>query len=62
ETVNRHKQKRLIRAAKFYLQRQKQKHDWPCRFDVVAMILSDGRSAEQSTLRVDWIQDAFQVS
>lgn len=53
ETVTRYKQKRLIRAANFYLQRQKR--DWPCRFDVVAVIPS------QSAPQVDWIKNAFQA-
>jgi len=54
ETITRAKQRRLIRAAGFYL--QKHRLDVACRFDVVAVTL--GAPAP----RVDWIQDAFQTA
>ena len=54
ESVTRTKQQRLLRAAAFYLQRQRL--DLPCRFDVVA-ILQTGAEP-----RVEWIRDAFQLT
>ena len=54
ESVTRTKQQRLLRAAAFYLQRQRL--DLPCRFDVVAILQPDGEP------QVEWIQDAFQLN
>ena len=54
ESVTRSKQQRLLRAAALYLQRQRL--DLPCRFDVVAILQADGEP------RVEWIQDAFQLT
>jgi putative endonuclease len=51
ETVTVTKQRRLIRAARFYLQRNRL--SCPCRFDVMAVI---GHSPE---LEFEWIQGAF---
>jgi putative endonuclease len=48
ETVNGHKQRRVITAARYYLARHPSIA--PCRFDVVGI---DG------TGRIDWIRDAF---
>ena len=52
ETVNRAKQKRLIRAASLYL--QSRRIDASCRFDVVAVV----GAGPDTTLR--WIKNAFQ--
>lgn len=54
ETVTVTKQRRLIKAATYYLQQSRCRA--PCRFDVVAVV----RDREQTT--VEWIRDAFQVS
>lgn len=51
ETVTHTKQRRLIRAARFYLQRNRL--SCPCRFDVLAVT---GHSLE---LEFEWIQGAF---
>lgn len=51
ETVTITKQRRLIRAARFYLQRNRL--SCPCRFDVLAVT---GRSPE---LEFEWRQGAF---
>ena len=48
ESVDGHKQRRIITAAKHYLARHR--HDRPCRFDVVGI---------DATGRIDWIRDAF---
>ena len=53
ESVTRTKQQRLLRTAAFYLQRQR--IDPPCRFDVVAILQSDGEP------QVEWIRNAFQL-
>lgn len=50
ESVDWHKQRRLIAAAGHYL--QKNPSVLPCRFDVVAISAQD---------RLEWIQDAFIV-
>ena len=54
ESVTRVKQQRLIRAAAFYLQRQRL--DLPCRFDVVAILTADDAP------QVEWIRGAFQLN
>jgi len=42
--VNRAKQKRIIRAAQFYMKEKKlNSHTTPCRFDVVTVIDDEGR-------------------
>ena len=53
ETITKTKQKRLIRAAAFYL--QSRRIDAPCRFDVVAI------TQHGSNCILQWIRDAFQV-
>ena len=53
ETVTMHKQQRLINTASRYLQRRGD--DLPCRFDIVAV---SGSQQE----RIEWFQDAFQLS
>lgn len=46
------KQRRLIRAAEYFLLRNPQHGLRPCRFDVIAL---DGHTS------ADWIRDAFRV-
>jgi putative endonuclease len=53
ESVDAHKQKRLISAAKYYL--AKLNREPPCRFDVVLMDDANGRNAQ-------WIRNAFEVT
>lgn len=55
ESVTRTKQQRLLRAAAFYLQRQRLL-DAPCRFDVVAILQAEDEP------RMEWIRDAFQLA
>lgn len=52
ESITPAKQQRLLRTAAIYLQRQPL--DAPCRFDVVAMVITG------SEPRIEWIRDAFQ--
>ncbi|MCE5394403.1 MAG: YraN family protein [Acidithiobacillus sp.] len=51
-SITQRKQKRIIRAAQYFLLRHPQYQRWPCRFDVVSF---DGDAAGE------WIRDAFQV-
>jgi putative endonuclease len=53
ESITRHKQRKLIRAAQHYLQRHPDQAQRPCRFDVISL-------CGESNSPV-WIQDAFQA-
>lgn len=53
ETVNWHKQSRIIRTAEHFMQRNQVKHDC-CRFDVVGVYPSP------QGLQMQWIQNAFE--
>ncbi len=55
ESVDQHKQAKLIATALHYLQRDKRAARQPSRFDVVA--ISPGLEQDQ----VQWIKDAFQA-
>src|ERR1700727_2423510 len=48
------KQRKIIRAAQFFLRRQKHWRNLPMRFDVLAI-----EGSPQEAHRVDWIKDAF---
>jgi putative endonuclease len=51
------KQRRIIRAAQFFLQRERHWRDLSIRFDVLAVEgLPDGAH------RIDWVKDAFRVT
>lgn len=50
ESIDRHKQHRLIRSAQYYL--AKLRHTPPCRFDVLLMDDTKG-------LNVQWLKNAF---
>ena len=53
ESVDRHKQQRLISSAAYYLQKNHQYSNRPTRFDVVSISMEANKPA------IDWIQDAF---
>ena len=55
ETVTNHKQKRICKAAAYYL---KQHNLWhlPCRFDVIGINPGRDRSTK---LHVEWLKNAF---
>lgn len=56
ESVDRHKQQRLLRTAELYLQTHaRERADAACRFDVIA-ITGNGQTAD-----IEWIRDAFQA-
>lgn len=56
ESVDSHKQRRLIGAAQHFLQRNPRLAARPCRFDVVAL---GPANRERS---VEWIRNAFQMN
>lgn len=53
DSVDRHKQQRLIRAARHFLMTHPQWAERPCRFDVVAL--------ERDRQSLNWIKSAFEV-
>ncbi len=53
ESVDYHKQRKLIQAASMFLARHPARAEQPCRFDVVGL---EGRDGELS-----WIRDAFEA-
>lgn len=55
DSVTTAKQKKLVRAARLFLQGQPRYANTPCRFDVVSV---SGASTEPS---FDWLRDAFRV-
>ena len=55
-TVGSHKQTKIIRAAKYFLQAHPQYDDFICRFDVVWL------EFDLKYPKIDWIQDAFEVA
>ena len=53
ETVNRKKQDKLRKTAKYYLYCNPQLERYYCRFDVVSIVWNDGKAS------IEWIPDAF---
>lgn len=53
DTVDRRKQRKVIKAAKHFLQCHKKFHRFDCRFDVVAITQSSGQP------NINWIKNAF---
>jgi putative endonuclease len=56
-SVNGRKQRKIIRAARFFLQRRAAWRDCALRFDVVAL---DGLPDREH--RIEWIKDAFRAT
>jgi putative endonuclease len=56
ESVNRHKQQKIIKAAHYYLYQQKWFNKVNCRFDVI------GISYSQSKATINWIKNAFSLN
>jgi putative endonuclease len=54
-TVNSTKQKKLIKAASFYLLQRKCYDKIPCRFDVIAL------DYHRHEIAVDWVKNAFGI-
>ena len=52
-TVNFHKQQKIIRTARHYLQKNGLTNKMPCRFDVI------GISGSVDALDIQWIKNAF---
>jgi len=57
ETVTRNKQKKISRAAQYYLIQHKL-NDTPCRFDVIG-ISSNLNKKEKNALHIQWVPAAF---
>ena len=56
ETVNYHKQQKLIKAAQFFLLKHRHYESFPCRFDVLGISLGK----EKNTIDYHWLKNAFQ--
>ena len=54
-SINRAKQRRLLRAAQFYLQQHSLSECQPCRVDVIAFDGGTGQTQDG----IQWIQDAI---
>lgn len=54
-SVDRHKQLKLIRTARYYLQSQPNADQTPARFDVIAI------SGQDEQPRIEWIKNAFEA-
>jgi len=52
-SVTRHKQKKIIKTAKLYLQKKKLYYNYPCRFDVISISYEDNKK------NYIWIKNAF---
>lgn len=55
-TVDKHKQAKLIRSTKYFLQKHPQYDDFVCRFDVV------GLEFDLKYPKIDWVKDAFELT
>ncbi len=55
DTVDRHKQAKLIRTAQHYLQRHSKYQEFICRFDVV------GVESDLKYPTINWIKNAFEA-
>jgi putative endonuclease len=53
-SVTWNKQRKIIRAAQYFLQREKHWRNWALRFDVLAI---EGKP--DGAHRIDWVKDAF---
>lgn len=56
ETVDRHKQQKLLASAAHYLQRNSHLAEGACRFDVISL------SSEYGTRQLEWISNAFGIN
>ena len=59
ETVNYHKQRKLLATASHYLQNNPKAAKQPCRFDVVSLTANSSPDAADYAVR--WIADAIQA-
>jgi putative endonuclease len=55
DSVDYHKQRKLLATAAFYLQQHPKAAKSPCRFDVVSLCLQGDKP------QLEWIRDAFQA-
>jgi len=54
ESVDKFKQRKIIKAAQYFLLENKQYQNFPCRFDVIAL-------KQLSLDKIIWVKDAFQI-
>jgi len=57
ESVNWHKQERILKTARYFLMRNPEWSGWPLRIDVIAI---DG--IESATPRLNWVKSAFDAT
>lgn len=57
ESVTKSKQRKIIKAAKMYLQEKKLWDEVNCRFDVV--VVQDKHDAAINNRKISWLKDAF---
>jgi putative endonuclease len=55
QTIDRHKQRRIIRATQHFILCNRQYRDWPLRFDVV------GITGTLDAPQISWIRAAFSL-
>jgi putative endonuclease len=53
ESIDQHKQRKIIKTANYYLQQKKLMNKIPCRFDVVAV------NQKENNVQYHWIKQAF---
>ena len=53
ETVNRKKQDKIRKTARYYLYQHRNLEQYYCRFDIVSIVWKEGKAT------VEWIPDAF---
>lgn len=64
ESVTISKQRKLIKAASFYLQQNPKMSQYACRFDVISMSAPNNKNSHTDShneSKIDWIKDAFQA-
>jgi len=59
ESISWHKQQRLIRTAEFFLIKNPQFSQLPCRFDVIAI---EANNNEPGKEEITWLKNAFDLS
>jgi|TARA_Y100000310_G_scaffold344124_1_gene455252 putative endonuclease len=60
ESVDYHKKRKLILAAKHFLALHRRYGDYDCRFDVVSASPPQAGRGETSDMTIEWFRDAFQ--
>ncbi len=61
ESVNRHKQQKLVKTAQTYLQAKKLTNSVSCRFDVIS-VSPTAKGGDTQKYQLDWIVNAFDIN